>query len=259
VPGRLRILHDWKPASLEAEIAALTETSCRNLTRHSDCFTVSSIRPIITFLFFPAYSMAQWLTAGVTVGVPISPQSQRSSPGYLLNGTLGPNDLIIKPYLVGGTAQFKLWWKLSIVGEFQYQRIHEDFSYSSVKVFTDFGTRGAASADIWLFPLLLRYDLDHRKISPFVDLGATLRRLGPFNGKGTQLDFYLQPQPMSFHIVPDGNPEIAITGGAGIRSRVSSFDLVSEVRFMHWTSIYFVPAQNQVILTVSATFPVRRR
>ena len=39
----------------------------------------------------------------------------------------------------------------------------------------------------------------------------------------------------------------------------SVFDLASEIRFMHWTTGYFVPVQNQAVLTVSVTFPARRK
>jgi len=225
------------------------------------------VRPtllLFVLLLFPSSALAQWLSAGVTGGVPLSPQSRQSAPGYLLNGVSGPNDLILKPYTVGGTVQVHLFWKLSTVAEFQYERIHQDFTYSSVKFQLNFGTRGGTSANAWLFPLLLRYDHDRYRLSPFVDLGATLRRVGPFNGSGSQLDISLQPHPVSFHTTPGGNPEIAITAGAGIRTHLSlfdltSFDLTSEVRFLHWTADYFVPAQNQAVLTVGVTFPARHR
>jgi hypothetical protein len=59
--------------------------------------------------------------------------------------------------------------------------------------------------------------------------------------------------------VPGGNPEIAITAGAGIRMPVSLIDLAAEVRFLHWTTGYYIPAQNQAVLAVSATFPARHR
>jgi len=47
--------------------------------------------------------------------------------------------------------------------------------------------------------------------------------------------------------------------GAGIGTRASVFDLASEVRFMHWTTGYFVPVQNQAVLIVSVTFPARHK
>ena len=221
---------------------------------------VSTMRPIFAFLLFPAAALAQWLSAGVTGGVPISPQSSQLGTGYFVNGAPGPNDQILKPYVFGGTVQVKLLWELSAVADFQYERIHQDFTYSNVRAGqTNVGTRGGASANVWLFPLLLRYDLHRRRVSPFVDLGAALRRLGPFNGQGFQLDFYYQPHPVSFHTVPGGNPEIAMAAGAGIRTRASVFDLASEVLFLRWTTGYFVPVQNQAVLIVSVTFPARHK
>ena len=104
---------------------------------------VSTMRPIFAFLLFPAAALAQWLSAGVTGGVPISPQSSQLGTGYFVNGAPGPNDLILKPYVFGGTVQVKLLWELSAVADFQYERIHQDFTYSNVRAGqTNVGTRG---------------------------------------------------------------------------------------------------------------------
>ncbi len=102
-------------------------------------------------------------------------------------------------------------------------RTHQDFSYSGEIRGTsgaNYGTVWAASANTWLFPLLIRYDFMHSRISPFADAGATLRRLGPFDGNGYQLNSFLQPQQETIHIEPNGNPAIAITAGAGVRPRI---------------------------------------
>lgn len=160
---------------------------------------------------------------------------------------------------MGATVQLRLYRGFSAVGEFQYERTHEDFTYSDVKFQLNFGTRGGASANTWLFPLLIRYDLGRKRISPFFDAGSTLRRLGPLDGHGYQLDFNLRLQPVSFHIVAGGNPEIAVTAGAGIRVRLLLFDLLPEIRFLHWTSRYHNPVQNQAILALAVVFPPRRR
>jgi opacity protein-like surface antigen len=148
--------------------------------------------------------------------------------------------------------------QFSIVSEIQYARMHEDFTTSGVKFAVDFGTRGGASTNVWLFPLLLRYDLRRSRLSPFVDAGATLRHLSSFDGHGFQLDFFLHPQPMTFHFPIDTNPKVAITAGAGVKLRVLIFDVAPEIRFEHWTGISFIPVQNQATLGVGITFPVRR-
>lgn len=210
----------------------------------------------------PALSAAQWLSVGVTGGVPVSPQSQHSAPAYLFTeGTYAPNDLILKPYLVGGTAQVRLRWNFSVVAEFQYERMHQDFAFAGLIRGTNganFGTVGSAAANIWQFPLLLRRDFGRSRISPFVDAGATLRHLGAFDGKGYQIDFQQQVLPQTVHANAAGNPDVAITAGAGIRTRILSFDLLAGIRYLHWTSSYFIPAQNQGVLTLSLMFPARR-
>lgn len=114
--------------------------------------------------------------------------------------------------------------------------------------FVNFGQKYSASANGWLFPLLLKYTLRRSRIAPFVSAGATLRHLGAFDGKGVQLDFFLQPQPMDVHFVTGRDLDVAVTAGAGIKWRVSVVDIMPEVRFMHWTSTYYQPAQNQAML-----------
>lgn len=44
----------------------------------------------------------------------------------------------------------------------------------------------------------------------------------------------------------------------GIRVRLLSFDLLPEIRFLHRTSRYYNPVQNQAILTLAIVFPAPR-
>jgi hypothetical protein len=200
------------------------------------------------------------LSAGATAGVPLSPHSVTFPDGRLLNGATGPNDLFLKPYMLGGEVEARLLVGFSAVVEVQYERIHQDVAYINVKAGqSNLGTTGGASANVWLFPLLVRYNIPHSRLAPFVNTGATLRHLGALDGRGTQLDFALSPQPISLHSVPGGNPEAAITVGAGLRKRISRFDLITEVRFLHWTSGYFVPVKNQTMLQVGLAFPAHGR
>jgi hypothetical protein len=213
---------------------------------------------VIAFLFTIPYLSAQWVSFGVTGSVPISPQSHQFPDGsFFSTGFQGPNDLIQRPYAIGPTVHINLPLRLSVVAEFQYARMHEDFTNSGVKFVLNFGTRGGASANVWLFPLLLRYDLRRSRLSPFIDAGATLRHLSSFDGQGFQLDFFLHPQPATFHFPVDSNPKVAITAGAGVKLRAFIFDVAPEIRFEHWTALSFIPVQNQATLGVGITFPAR--
>jgi hypothetical protein len=214
---------------------------------------------LLPLLLFLRLASAQWLSAGVTGGVPISPHSAYYADVTTLDGKTGPNDLLLKPYTVGAVVEARLLQGFSLVGEFDYTRIHQDFTFYNVKFgAVNFGTRGATAANVWLFPMLVRYNIGHRRLTPFVNAGATLRHLGDFTGSGTQLDFYLQPQPLTFHATPGGNPAVAITAGVGVRSHVWRADVSAELRFLHWTTSYLVPAQNQGMLQVAVIFPARR-
>ena len=122
----------------------------------------------------------------------------------------------------------------------------------------NFGQYFGASGNGWLFPLQLKYTFGKRSLTPFVNAGATLRHLGALDGRGIQVDFYLQGQPASFQIESGRDLDVAETVGAGVRWRARVFDISPEVRFLHWTSAYYQPAQNQAMLMVGVTFPARR-
>jgi hypothetical protein len=210
----------------------------------------------------PSLLPAQRVSAGVEAGVPVSPHSEDYGQGCLFQGTTdcGPNDFLIKPYAIGATAEVYLFSNISVQAGFLYQRFHKDVTEGLIAHagYLNFGQQYGAAANGWLFPLLLKYAFGRRRLAPFVDAGATLRHLGPFEGRGIQLDFYLNPQPTSVHFESGRNLDVAITGGAGLEWRISVFDVAPEIRFLHWTSTYYQPAQNQAMLMLGVTFPARR-
>lgn len=210
---------------------------------------------------------AQLVSVGVTGGVPISIHSQDYGTACLVThdpalvNTCGPNRFFMKPYAVGPTVALHLPWRISVEAGMLYERFHKDVAHAvelSEGEPLNFGQYFGASANGWLFPLQLKYAFAKRRLSPFVNAGATLRHLGPFDGTGTQADFYLNPQPASFHIDSGRNLDVAVTAGAGVRWRVGVFEISPEIRFLHWTSAYYQPAQNQAMLTLGVALPVRR-
>jgi hypothetical protein len=204
---------------------------------------------------------AQTIAVGVTGGVPISEHSQDFGQGCLAS-TCGPNRLTAKPYAIGPTLEIQIPWRLSVQAGMLYERLHLDVSHGlqvgrgSNNV--NFGEYYGASANAWLFPLQLKYVFGGRKLAPFINAGATLRHLGPFDGDGIRLDFFLQPQRTKFHIESGRDLDVAETVGGGVRWRAGVFDISPEIRFLHWTSTYYQPAQNLAMLMLGITLPVRR-
>lgn len=216
------------------------------------------------FLTLVALAPAQPVSFGISAGVPISPQSQDSGQGCIATQPpqCGPNDFYAKPYAVGPAIGVNIHWGISIQAAALYERFHID---QTVGLYVgrgggnfNFGHEDGLAADAWAFPLQLRYTRGRGRVAPFVNAGATLRHLGTFNGSGTQLDFHLQPYTTSFRIETGRNLDVAITAGAGVKWRVSVVDIAPEIRFMHWTSPYYQPAQNQAMLMLGITFPSRR-
>jgi hypothetical protein len=211
---------------------------------------------------FPCLLQAQRVSIGVEGGVPVSAHSEDYGQGCLYRGTTGcgPNDFFVKPYAIGATADVYLFRNLSVEGGFLYERFHKDLTQGLIAHagYVNFGQQYSVAANGWLFPFLLKYTIGRHRIAPFVDAGATLRHLGPFDGQGIQLDFYLNPQPTSVHFESGRNLDAAVTVGGGLQWRISVFDVVPEIRFLHWTSTYYQPVQNQAMLMLGVTFPVRK-
>ena len=208
----------------------------------------------------------QLISVGVTGGIPISPYSKDYGQGCLISRRAtgsatqticGSNRFFAKPYAVGPILALHFPRRVSVEAGMLYERFHQDVSHGLVvsRGGANFGQYFGASANGWLFPLQLKYVFGEGRLSPFVNAGATLRHLGPFDGAGIQVDPFLQPQPASFHIESGRDLDVAETVGAGVRWRAGIVDVSPEIRFLHWTSAYYQPAQNQIMLMVGITFP----
>ena len=211
----------------------------------------------------PAIGLAQRVSVGVTAGVPISPVSQELPRACLFQSGVGcgRNDFEMKPYAIGATGDVGIAWGISVETGFLYERFHRDYSAGLIAYRgggVNFGQQYGVSANGWLFPFLLKYTFMRKKLAPFVVAGATLRHLGSFEGKGIQLDFYLQPYPEALDFPSGRDLDAAITAGAGVRWRTRIVDVMPEIRFLRWTSVHNQPAQNQAMLVLGLMFPIRR-
>jgi hypothetical protein len=219
---------------------------------------------------------AQWLSLGVTGGVPVSPHAAFYSAATIsLNPSSsdqpnatnlvtfqGPNDFYQKPYAVGPALEVNLPLRLSLGIGMLYERFHRDMSEGITPIRGGgnviFGYVTSVAANAFAFPLLVKYNFSHPRIRPFIEAGATLRHLGNFEGEGFQLDIHLHPTARRFRFDPDKAVDVAVTVGAGLRYRLGLADVVPEVRYLHWTAQYEQPAQDQAMLMLTVSFPARR-
>jgi hypothetical protein len=141
-----------------------------------------------------------------------------------------------------------------------YERFHRDVSQGLTAPRAggvNFGFSTGVAANAFLFPLLVKYNLGHHRLKPYIGAGATLRHLGTFDGQGIQLDFNLHPIATAFHFDPGKAVDTAVTVSVGFRYRVAIFELAPEIRYLHWTAQYEQPVQNQAMLMLTVAFPAR--
>lgn len=222
---------------------------------------------------FSLNASSQWLSFGVTGGVPISPHSATYPPATIdlrpsseqpadVISFEAPNDFYQKPYAVGPTLDVNLPWNISLEAGMLYERLHREVSAGLTPVkgtgSANFGYVSSVAGNAFLFPLLAKYNVGHRRIKPFVEAGATLRHLSALTGQGIQLDFFLHPTATTFQFAPGKELDVAVTTGAGFRYRVAMLDVVPEIRYLHWTAQFQQPVQNQAMLMITVAFPSRR-
>lgn len=225
-------------------------------------------RIAIVFFFVSLQLRAQLLSFGVTGAVSISPHSvdygsvaiYEVTPFPTLFLFNAPNDFYQKPYAVGPEIEIRLPLRLSFATGMEYERLHRELSggwnprgsYNGDNPYVS-----SSAANAFTFPLLLRHNPPVGRTRLFFEAGTTLRHVGTFSGKAL-LFSALPPSPVPteapFRLETAKAIDAAITAGAGIRFRVWRIDLVPEVRFHHWTSLYEHPRQNEAMVMLTLQF-----
>lgn len=224
----------------------------------------------MTWTLLPSYLLlagamasAQPISIGLTGGIPIS-RYKADYPNTLNAQAYSAFDrLTNKPYVVGALVNTRVYEGLFVEGGVLYSRLHEDFSqfivqYSGLDI--KVGQVFSASAPVWQFPLLARYSFArHSPWAPFVKVGATLRHVGDFQGQQYFLDPLRRPTPTtSLQYSTDKALDTAVTAGAGLQWRIGALAIEPEVRYLHWMSDYYQPAQDQALAMLTIRFPAGR-
>jgi opacity protein-like surface antigen len=201
----------------------------------------------------PAFS--QLLSVGIKAGVPLD--DAVSTSDSFTHGT--------RRYVLGGTVEARLPFRLSIELDALYRRIGFDYAFQSLDL-GRFSSR--TTANQWDFPLLGKYEILGGPVRPFVDAGPVLRHLSNINEASMQLVFY--PYLVGVFSSMKSNNSIYLrhrnsagfTAGAGIAANWRRLRASPEIRYTRWGNEAFAANQfgnlnsnlNQVDLLVGLTF-----
>jgi hypothetical protein len=140
---------------------------------------------------------------------------------------------------VGPTVELRLHRHLS----FEVDALWRRSSFSAGGAHFDFGS----SVNDWQFPVLFKYSIRPKGISPFVDGGGVYRRVST----------------VSSAVPPPNNPSTGgLTAGAGITLRLLRVRLSPEIRYTWWSNQAFATGAyagiatktHQADLLIGATF-----
>lgn len=102
--------------------------------------------------------------------------------------------------------------------------------------------------------MALKYVWKSRTVRPFALAGGTFRRINSYEVSGERFG-----SPVAPYTVTRGRVEEPLTQGGwvvgtGLRFDVSVLKISPEVRYTRWTSLRFLPTQNQVEFLLGVMF-----
>jgi hypothetical protein len=97
----------------------------------------------------------------------------------------------------------------------------------------------------WEFPFLMKYKVNRPRVSPFAELGPSLRAIA--------------------HVTPRDHSHYGITGGTGVEARLSRLKIAPAIRYARWArdknrfgqDTYLSTRQHQIELVIGFSFQNR--
>jgi hypothetical protein len=202
-------------------------------------------------LLLACQAKGQRFSFGVKGGTQLSDTSRSAEIDDRFSG-YGLWSLSTRRYTVGGTFEVRVPFGLYVEVDALYKRTdttqHGFFSPS-------FGTITRLTANSWEFPMLLKHRWD-RRFHPFAALGGTFRRIEGFDTSVERFAYGLNP-PYSVYRYRIDQPltQGGIASGVGmLLLSVGHLEITPELRYTRWTSISFLPTQNQVEILMGLGF-----
>ena len=193
----------------------------------------------------------QRLSFGVKGGTPLSDTNRSAVIGDRLSG-YGPWSLSTRRYTVGGTFEVGIPFGLHVEVDALYKRTdttqHGFWNPS-------FGTITRLAANSWEFPMMLKHRWN-RRFRPFAALGGTFRRTEGFDASVETFAYGLNPPySVSRYRIDQPLTQSGIASGVGaLLLSVGHLKITPELRYTRWTSVRFLPTQNQVEILMGLGF-----
>ncbi len=192
---------------------------------------------------------AQRFTFGAIGGTPFSDASRSDIVSG--RGGYGTWHLLTRRYTAGGMFEVRVPFGLSIEADALYKRTD---TTESRFLGPSFGTITHLAANTWEFPMLINHHW-HGRLRPFAGVGGTFRRLQGYDAWTESIALGFDP-PYSVYRYRTDDPltEGGIVAHAGVRLfHVGPLNVSPEFRYTRWTTLRFLPAQNQLEFLLKLT------
>jgi opacity protein-like surface antigen len=198
------------------------------------------MKPLFLILLGAAAAIAQPVTFGVKVGVPLTDffsTVESKNFGFSSN---------TKQYIAGGTVEVRFPFGLGV----ELDGLYHPLSYGGASG----ASTEAVTAHSFEFPLLVKYRFPTKVVKPFIDAGVAFSTLSDLKTTVvTTLGISNAPSTTK-------NPMGFVMGG-GVDIHLLIIHIQPEIRYTHWGSAAFVDplslvqgSQNQAEFLLGVTF-----
>jgi hypothetical protein len=151
-------------------------------------------------------------------------------------GRFGGANVCADRYVVGPAVEAELAGALSLDAAALFTRVQMQGSARAAAVYPFFSTQ--RSGTVWEFPMVAKYRLRRWRLSPYVGIGPSFRRIR-LEGQNTIITFAGPPTPGEVTSVSDvaetrWQAGVAMGGGFEFRTRFVRF--LPELRYSRWAS-----------------------
>jgi hypothetical protein len=198
------------------------------ISRSGTLFSIARYALIYLFILGGSSLFAQDflpVQLGIKGGVPIWGQL------ITTNNAAGGYNSAIRRWIVGPTAEFKLFGPFHLEVDALYRRV--GFDFNGPDAFGPGTQFRPTVGNWWEFPALLKTHFSSSHYRPFVDFGASLRHISSIRQTVYTANYFAPIISDNSSVLHNRNSPGAVAG-AGLTYAVKKFRLTPEVRYTRW-------------------------